>query len=76
MLAAQVDAFGRPEAAIEVVEQADPGEPGADEVVVEAEFAPINPADVLNIEGKYGAVPPALPMTPGPARPRSGSRAA
>jgi mitochondrial enoyl-[acyl-carrier protein] reductase / trans-2-enoyl-CoA reductase len=65
MLAAQVNAFGRPEAAIEVVEQADPGDPGPDEVVVEAEFVPINPADILNIEGKYGAVPPALPMTPG-----------
>lgn len=65
MLAAQVSAFGRPETAIEIVEQADPGEPGPDEVLVEAEFAPINPADVLNLEGKYGAVPPALPMIPG-----------
>jgi len=65
MLVAQVNAFGRPETAIEVVEQADPGEPGPDEVVVAAEFVPINPADVLNLEGKYGAVPPALPMTPG-----------
>lgn len=65
MLAAQCSRFGRPEAVIEVVEQADPGEPGPDEVVVETEFVPINPADVLNLEGKYGAVPPALPMTPG-----------
>ena len=65
MLAAQVNAFGRPEAAIELVEQADPGAPGADEVVVETEFFPINPADVLNLEGKYGAAPPKLPMIPG-----------
>jgi mitochondrial enoyl-[acyl-carrier protein] reductase / trans-2-enoyl-CoA reductase len=65
MLAAQVNAFGRPEAVIEVVEQAEPGEPAPDEVVVETEFVPVNPADVLNLEGKYGAVPPALPMTPG-----------
>lgn len=65
MLAAQVSAFGRPETAIEIVEQADPGEPGADEVVVEAEYFPINPADVLNLEGKYGAAPPKLPMIPG-----------
>lgn len=65
MLAAQISAFGRPETVIEVVEQPAPGEPGPDEVLVEAEFAPINPADVLNLEGKYGAVPPALPMTPG-----------
>jgi len=34
-------------------------------VTIDAEFAPINPADVLNLEGKYGAVPPALPMIPG-----------
>lgn len=65
MLAAQLNVFGRPDAVIEVVEQADPGDPGPDEVLVEAEFAPINPADILNLEGKYGAVPPALPMTPG-----------
>jgi NADPH:quinone reductase-like Zn-dependent oxidoreductase len=65
MLAAQIRSFGRPETVIEVVEQADPGEPGADEVTIEAEFVPINPADVLNLEGKYGAVPPPLPMIPG-----------
>lgn len=65
MLAAQVSAFGRPETAIEVVEQPDPGEPGADEVVVKTEFFPINPADLLNLEGKYGAAPPNLPMIPG-----------
>lgn len=65
MLAAQVRAFGPPEQAIEVVEQPDPGAPGADEVVVETELVPINPADLLNLEGKYGAKPPALPMTPG-----------
>jgi len=65
MLAAQVTKFGRPEEVISVVEQADPGEPGADEVTIDAEFVPINPADVLNLEGKYGAMPPALPMIPG-----------
>jgi len=65
MLAAQVKAFGRPEDAVELVELEDPGEPGAEEVTVEAEFAPINPADVLNLEGKYGAKPPPLPMFPG-----------
>jgi len=60
MLAAQVKAFGRPEDAVEIVELDDPGEPGAEEVTVAAEFAPINPADVLNLEGKYGATPPPL----------------
>lgn len=65
MLVAQVSAFGRPETVIEVVEQPDPGEPGADEVTLDAEFAPINPADVLNLDGRYGAAPPPLPMIPG-----------
>ncbi|MBM3368899.1 MAG: zinc-dependent alcohol dehydrogenase family protein [Betaproteobacteria bacterium] len=65
MLVAQVSAFGRPETVIELVERADPGEPGADEVTIDAEFVPINPADILNLEGRYGAAPPALPMIPG-----------
>ena len=66
MLAAQVSAFGRAETVIDLVELADPGEPSADEVTIEAEFVPINPADVLNLEGKYGVVPPPLPVPPPP----------
>jgi NADPH:quinone reductase-like Zn-dependent oxidoreductase len=65
MLAAQVSAFGRADEAIELVEQPDPGEPGLGEAIVYAELFPINPADVLNLEGRYGATPPKLPMTPG-----------
>ncbi len=65
MLVAQVREFRRADEAIEVVEQSDPGEPGPDEVLIETEFVPINPADILNLEGKYGAVPPPLPMIPG-----------
>ena len=65
MLIAQVSAFGEPGKVIELVEQADPGQPGPGEVLVDAEFVPINPADVLNLEGKYGAEPPRLPMNPG-----------
>ena len=65
MLVAQVSAFGRPDAAVGLLDQPDPGEPGADEVIIDAEFAPINPADLLNLEGRYGAMPPKLPMIPG-----------
>ncbi len=65
MLVAQVSKFGKPEEVIEVVEQPDPGEPGAGEALVATEFFPINPADVLNLEGGYGATPPMLPMIPG-----------
>jgi mitochondrial enoyl-[acyl-carrier protein] reductase / trans-2-enoyl-CoA reductase len=65
MLAASIAAFGRPDAVIELIEQPDPGEPGPGEVVIDAELFPINPADLLNLEGRYGATQPALPMTPG-----------
>ena len=65
MLAARLSKFGRPDEVIELVEQPEPGEPGAGEVVVESELFPINPADVLNLEGHYGAVPPSLPLIPG-----------
>ena len=65
MLAAQLSKFGRPDEVIELVEQPEPGEPGPGEVLVESELFPINPADVLNLEGNYGAVPPSLPMIPG-----------
>ncbi|MBI2753133.1 MAG: zinc-dependent alcohol dehydrogenase family protein [Betaproteobacteria bacterium] len=65
MLAAQISAFGQADKVIELVEQLDPGEPGPGEVVVETELVPINPADVLNLEGRYGAVPPNLPLIPG-----------
>jgi NADPH:quinone reductase-like Zn-dependent oxidoreductase len=65
MLATQLSAFGRPDEVIELVEQPDPGAPGAGEAIVDAELFPINPADVLNLEGRYGATPPKLPMTPG-----------
>lgn len=65
MRVAQLARFGQPDQVIELAELPDPGEPGPDEVIVDTEFVPINPADVLNLEGKYGAEPPQLPMIPG-----------
>lgn len=65
MRVARVSAFGRPEEVIEIVGEADPGSPGEGEVLIDSEYAPIDPADVLNLEGRYGAEPPPLPMTPG-----------
>src|SRR5512138_215403 len=62
MLAAQTSAFGRPDEVIELIEQPDPGEPGVGEVVIDTELFPINPADLVNLEGKYGATRPSLPM--------------
>ena len=65
MLVGQISRFGRPDDVIELVERPDPGEPGAGEVLVDTELFPINPADLVNIEGDYGAWPPTLPLIPG-----------
>ncbi len=56
--------FGSPGKVVRCVEAADPGPPGDDEVVVEIEAFPINPADVLTLTGGY-ATRPALPSTLG-----------
>ena len=65
MLVAQLSRFGRADEVIELVERPDPGGPGAGEVLIEAELFPINPADLENLAGNYGATPPALPMVVG-----------
>ena len=54
---------GNPSEVLRVVEQPWPT-PAADEAVVQMRAAPINPADLNAIEGKY-PVKPALPATPG-----------
>lgn len=63
MQAAIFEQFGRAAEVLQVVEQGDP-EPGPGEVVVRMEAAPINPADLMLIAGKYG-VRPELPHVPG-----------
>src|ERR1700681_3453385 len=64
MKIAQFSAFGRPEAVIECVEAADLPAPKADEVALEVLAFPLNPADLLTIEGLY-ASRSALPACPG-----------
>lgn len=61
--AAVYETHGNPAEVLRVVEQPWPT-PQADEAVVEMRAAPLNPADINAIEGKY-AVRPALPATPG-----------
>jgi trans-2-enoyl-CoA reductase len=61
--AAIYETHGIPAAVLRIVEQPWP-EPAPDEVVVRMSAAPINPADLNAIEGKY-PVRPALPATPG-----------
>jgi NADPH:quinone reductase-like Zn-dependent oxidoreductase len=64
MKIAQFSTFGRPDAVIACVEAADPPAPKPDEVVLDVLAFPINPADLLSIEGLYASRPP-LPAIPG-----------
>jgi len=64
MKAVQFAAFGVPHEVAACVDLPDPGAPAEGEVLVEIEAFPINPADLLFLEGAYAARPP-LPATPG-----------
>src|SRR3954471_7174021 len=61
--AAIYETHGNPVETVRVIEQPWPA-PGPDEVVVKMSAAPINPADLNSIEGKY-PIRPTLPATPG-----------
>lgn len=61
--AAIYETHGKPTEVLRVVELPWPA-PASDEVVVEMRAAPLNPADLNAIEGKYPVRPP-LPATPG-----------
>ena len=60
----QFAAFGTPHEVAACVEAPDVGAPGPDEVVIEVEAFPINPADLLTMTGGYAVRPP-LPATLG-----------
>ncbi len=64
MKAVSFAAFGVPSEVATCIEVPDVGAPGDDEIVVEVEAFPINPVDLLTIQGLY-AGRPALPATPG-----------
>ena len=59
-----MDSFGPASKVASCVELPDPTPPGHDEIVGDVAAFPINPADLLTIEGKYAAKPQ-LPYTPG-----------
>ena len=59
----RLKAFGKPAAALELIES-DPPEPATGQVLVALEAAPINPSDQLLIRGRYGHRP-ALPAALG-----------
>jgi NADPH:quinone reductase-like Zn-dependent oxidoreductase len=58
MKIAQFAAFGRPEEVLRCVEVDDVGAPAPDEAVVDVLVFPINPADLLTVEGRYAVRPP------------------
>jgi trans-2-enoyl-CoA reductase len=62
---ARLSRFGRPAEVVELADLPEPGPPGDGEVLIDVIACPINPADVLTLEGLYGASPPTLPLTPG-----------
>ena len=64
MHSVQITAFGKPWEVAETVPLSDPGAPGAGEIVVDMEFSPINPSDLVLIRGLYG-VKPKLPAPVG-----------
>jgi NADPH:quinone reductase-like Zn-dependent oxidoreductase len=57
MKLAQFSRFGRPDEVVECIEAADPPPPGAGEVALDVLAFPINPADLLTLEGRYAARP-------------------
>lgn len=65
MKSARLSRFGAPAEVIELVDVDDPGAVSEGEALIDVLACPINPADLLNLEGDYGASPPALPLVPG-----------
>ena len=55
---AQLNAFGIPSQVVDCIEGEEPGAPEAGEVLVEMLACPINPAELLIIEGRYASKPP------------------
>lgn len=53
--------FGIAHEVAELVDQPDPGQPCADEVLIAVVAAPVNPADLLRLAGLYGNARPTLP---------------
>lgn len=61
MRRAVLTAYGHPADVVQIVDVDEPGRPGRTQVLVETLAAPINPAELLLIQGRY-ATRPALPV--------------
>lgn len=60
MRAVSFSRFGRASEVAELVDVPEPGAPGAGQVLIEVQVAPINPSDLLHFAGRYAA-PASLP---------------
>lgn len=58
MKVAQLNAFGVPSEVVDCIEAEAPGAPGDGQVLVEMLACPINPAELLIMQGKYASKPP------------------
>ncbi len=56
---------GEPAEVLELVERPDPGPPGPGEAIVDILAAPINPSDLLNVQGRFRARPAPVPAVGG-----------
>jgi mitochondrial enoyl-[acyl-carrier protein] reductase / trans-2-enoyl-CoA reductase len=65
MKAIRFSQFGVAAEVAELIDLPDPGQPAAGEVLVDVEASPIQPADLLQFSGRYGATPPPLPVYAG-----------
>ena len=64
MRAVQLTAYGNPVEGLKYVEIPEPDPPGPNQVLIEVEFSPVNPSDLLLARGIYG-IRPALPTVIG-----------
>lgn len=65
MQAVRFSRFGPGHEVAELVDLPDPGPPGDGEVLIDILASPINPSDLLNFAGRYGANAPELPAFAG-----------
>jgi mitochondrial enoyl-[acyl-carrier protein] reductase / trans-2-enoyl-CoA reductase len=65
MKAIQIEHFGPAADVVAVVDLPDAPEPTEGEVKVSLRYWPINPADLLQLEGQYGTANAPLPLIPG-----------
>ena len=72
MKAAVFETFGDPSEVLRVRDVPEP-HPGPGEVRVRMIMSPVNPSDLLVVQGRYGVLP-TLPSTPGFRRRRRGRR--